>query len=247
MTAAARNLVIVDDEPGICRMVADFFGRDGFSVTTCGSAPELDRSLAEAEPDLVLLDVSLPGEDGLSIARRLRAAGGTPIIMLTSHDHVVDRVVGLEVGADDYLPKPFDLHELRARVRAVLRRSAPAAVRTDARHAPGLVSFGKVSLDLEAQALVGADGTRQPLTGTEFALLEAFARNPNRVLTRERLLDSTPGRTLEVFDRSVDLRVTRVRRKVEVDPSRPQVIRTVHGTGYIFVPPEARQRGAAAR
>jgi DNA-binding response OmpR family regulator len=244
--AALRNLVIVDDEPGICRLVADFFGRDGFSVIACGSASELDRSLERSSPDLVLLDVSLPGEDGLSIARRLRAAGETPIIMLTSHDHVVDRVVGLEVGADDYLPKPFDLHELRARVRAVLRRSAPRAP-SDARAAAGLVPFGKVALDLEAQVLVANDGERLPLTCTEFALLEAFARNPNRVLTRERLLDSTPGRTLDVFDRSVDLRVTRVRRKVEVDPSRPQVIRTVHGTGYIYVPPEARQRGAAAR
>ena len=245
-SAVSRRVVIVDDELGVRSMVRDFLGRDGFDVIGCGSATEFDQACATAEPDLLLLDVCLPGENGLSIARRVRAEGDLPIIMISSADHVVDRVIGLEIGADDYLPKPFDLHELRARVRAVLRRSTPQPVTQPSRKACNLVPFGTVSLDLEGQALVAADGSRSSLTATEFAMLEAFARNPNRVLTRERLLDSTPGRSLEVYDRSVDLRVTRLRRKVEVDPSRPRVIRTVHGTGYVFVPPERKPGGAIA-
>jgi two-component system phosphate regulon response regulator OmpR len=185
----------------------------------------------------------MPGEDGISIARRLRAMGKTPIIMLTGLDDVVDRVVGLEIGADDYMTKPFDLRELKARVKAVLRRTDSATTSA----APGAamgeegnrVCFGKVCLDLERNVLIGEDGAEIHLTATEFNLLAVFARNPNRVLSREQLLETAPGRDGEPFDRSIDIRVARIRKKVEAVPDKPQVIRTVRSVGYIYVPPRA--------
>lgn len=235
--ATTARLIVVDDEPDIRSMVADYLAGDGYEVVCCASGSELDAALARGGADLLVLDVSMPGEDGLSIARRVRVASDLPIIMLTGLDDVVDRIVGLEVGADDYLTKPFDLRELRARVRAVLRRGAGAqapAVDSDAR---SLVSFGQVSLDREAHCLVLADGSTERLTATEFDLLEAFAANPNRVLSRERLLDAGRGRDDDPFDRSIDIRIARIRKKVEVDPATPRVIKTVRGAGYIFVPP----------
>lgn len=238
------RLVVVDDEPDVRAMIADYFTRDGYQVRGCANGVELDKVLAATAPDLVVLDVSMPGEDGLSIARRLRAAGGTPIIMLTGMQDVVDRIVGLEVGADDYLAKPFDLRELRARIRAILRRTAPAAMQPSAVPAPAparQICFGKVSLDLGRHCLVDRAGTAIQLTATEFDLLAAFARSPNRVLSRERLLDAAPGREAEPFDRAIDIRVTRIRKKIEIDPAKPQVIKTVRGVGYIFVPPRAAQ------
>ena len=239
----AVRLAIVDDEPDIRGMIADYFVKDGYAVSRCSCATELDLVLGSGPADLVILDVSLPGEDGFSIARRLRAMGKTPIIMLTGMDGVVDRVVGLEVGADDYVTKPFDLRELKARVRAVLRRTG--APHTETVAAPGPVStarracFGKVCLDLDRRILIDEDGTEIRLTATEFDLLAVFARNPNRVLSRDRLLDTAPGRDGNPFDRSIDIRVTRIRKKVEVDPAKPQVIRTVRSVGYIYVPPRA--------
>lgn len=245
MTTTAPRLIIVDDEAPLREMLADYLGRHGFAVRTADSGHALDACLAEEPIDLVLLDVNMPGEDGLAIARRLRAAGGPPIMMLTAADDVVDRVVGLELGADDYVTKPFDLRELRARVRAVLRRSAAPAERA-APVAPGAapaaatVPFGKVSLDLDARCLVDADGRVEPLTAMEFDLLHVLAQNPHRVLTRDRLLDLAHNRDSDPFDRSIDIRITRIRRKVEIDPSKPEVIKTVRGAGYIYVPPKRR-------
>jgi DNA-binding response OmpR family regulator len=238
----SNRVIVVDDEPDIRAMIADYLGRDGYAVSRCASGAELDVTLQSGAADLVVLDVSLPGEDGISIARRLRAAGTTSIIMLTALDDVVDRIVGLEVGADDYLTKPFDLRELRARVRAVLRRAAVAsdAVATDYRLPPAdekLFPFGKVCLDLDGHCLIDGDGIEQRLTATEFDLLVAFARNPNRVMSRDQLLDTNYGRDEDPFDRSIDIRITRIRKKVEVDASKPQVIKTVRGAGYIYVPP----------
>lgn len=239
----AVRLAIVDDEPDIRGMIADYFVKDGYAVSRCSCAAELDLMLNSGPADLVILDVSLPGEDGFSIARRLRATTGTPIIMLTGMDGVVDRVVGLEMGADDYVTKPFDLRELKARVRAVLRRTGAARPDASATEAPAAngkrVCFGKVCLDLERRILIDEDGTEIRLTATEFDLLAMFARNPNRVLSRDRLLDTAPGRDDNPFDRSIDIRVTRIRKKVEVDPAKPQVIRTVRSVGYIYVPPRA--------
>lgn len=237
------RLVVVDDEPDIRGMIDDYFSRDGYDVARCASAMELDLALKTGPADVVILDVALPGEDGLSIARRLRAAGTTPIIMLTAMDGVVERVVGLEVGADDYVTKPFDLRELKARVRAVMRRAAPAsqpeaAVEASRTGNARLVCFGKVCLDLERRVLIEEDGTETRLTATEFDLLSTFARNPNRILSRDRLLDTAPGRDRDPFDRAIDIRVTRIRKKVEFDPAKPQVIRTVRSVGYIYVPPK---------
>lgn len=231
------RLVIVDDEPELCAMVADYFARYDFVVATAAGGAELDAIVAQGMPDLVMLDVNMPGENGFAIARRLRAKSKVPFLMLTTEHDVVDRVVGLELGADDYVLKPFDLRELRARVDSILRRygrerAAPAAPT----RSPILVRFGDFSLDLEARCLSGANGEELELTAMEFDLLAAFARNPNRVLSRERLLDLAHNHDTEPFDRSIDVRIARLRRKIERDPSKPLLIKTMRGVGYMFVP-----------
>jgi two-component system, OmpR family, response regulator len=237
------RLVVVDDEPDIRAIVADYLGKNGFAVRRCASGKELDNALASGPADLVVLDVSMPGEDGLSIARRLRASTKTSIIMLTGSDDVVDRIVGLEIGADDYLTKPFDLRELRARIRAVLRRGgvivpeSGAAVNTNTPRK--LASFGRVSLDLERHCLVDRDGETHRLTASEFDMLSIFAANPNRVISRERLLETGGGGNDEPFDRAIDIRIARIRKKIEIDPATPQVIKTIRGAGYIYVPPRS--------
>jgi two-component system, OmpR family, response regulator len=236
------RLVVVDDEPEIRGMVADYLGKSGYAVSRCASGIELDNILASGPADLVVLDVSMPGEDGLSIARRLRVERATPIIMLTASNDVVDRIVGLEVGADDYLTKPFDLRELRARIRAVLRRAESRACGGNTA-TPGdaatvnRIPFGKLSLDLDRYCLIDCDGAESRLTATEFDLLAVFAKHPNRVMSRDRLLDLASAREQEPFDRSIDIRITRIRKKIEIDASKPQVIKTVRGVGYMFVPP----------
>jgi len=236
--ADRHRLVVVDDEPELRAMVAEYLGRHGFVVQTAAGGAELDACMAEAKPDLLLLDVNMPDEDGFSIARRIRARSDVPILMLTAADDVVDRVVGLELGADDYVTKPFDLRELRARIQAILRRGRrtgqPAANQAAPSAAP--VNFGDVMLDLEARRLLRRDGSELEITAMEFDLLAAFARNPNRVLSRERLLDLAHNRDTDAFDRSIDVRIARIRRKVERDPGKPQVIRTMRGAGYMFVP-----------
>jgi DNA-binding response OmpR family regulator len=243
--AMPARLIVVDDEPDLRGMIAEFLGNHGYVVWGAGNGRELDARLADDVPDLLILDVNMPGEDGFAIARRMRAHNAVPILMLTAADTVVDRVVGLEIGADDYLTKPFDLRELLARVRAILRRAprpsvgVPAATgeSSEPRVDPeSKVRFGHLLLDLHAHQLVASDGTELALTTAEFNLLAAFARHPNRVLSRERLLELAHGRADEVFDRSIDIRVARIRRKVEQDPANPQMIKTVRGAGYIFVP-----------
>jgi DNA-binding response OmpR family regulator len=238
----AGRLLLVDDEPEICVLVADFLRRVGYTVESCTCGAELDAALALGAADLVLLDVSMPREDGLSIARRLRASGPMPIMMMTSLNSVLDRIVGYEVGADDYLAKPFDMRELLARVRAVLRRAAltcgaGAATAVDS----GTACFGKVFLDRAQRCLVDEAGARTELTATEYYLLDTFAQNPNRVLTRDRLFDNLPGRDADRIERAVDIRINRIRRKVEVDPAKPMVIRTIRHVGYIYVPPRVTQ------
>jgi DNA-binding response OmpR family regulator len=245
MTDAAR-VIVVDDEPDLRSMIAEYLGKQGFAVRAAGGGRELDAHLAADFADLLILDVNMPGEDGFAIARRMRAKSAVPILMLTAADDIVDRVVGLEIGADDYLTKPFDLRELLARVRALLRRIARPVVASpapEAAKAPApqtdsgsKVRFGHLLLDLDAHRLVQSDGTELALTTTEFNLLAAFARHPNRVLSREQLLDLAQGRGDDSFDRSIDIRIARIRRKVEPDPERPQTIKTVRGAGYIFVP-----------
>jgi DNA-binding response OmpR family regulator len=245
MSDAAR-VIVVDDEPDLRSMIAEYLGKQGFVVRAAGGGRELDAHLAADFPDLLILDVNMPGEDGFAIARRMRAKSAVPILMLTAADDIVDRVVGLEIGADDYLTKPFDLRELLARIRALLRRVAQPAVAIPAADVPeppapqadsgSKVRFGHLLLDLDTHRLVQSDGTELALTTTEFNLLAAFARHPNRVLSREQLLDLAHSRADDAFDRSIDIRIARIRRKVEPDPARPQTIKTVRGAGYIFVP-----------
>jgi two-component system phosphate regulon response regulator OmpR len=232
------RVIVVDDEPDIREVIAAYLGKYGFVVSGAADGRELDTHLASDSPDLLILDVNLPGEDGFAIARRVRASSAVPILMLTAADDTVDRVVGLELGADDYVTKPFDLRELRARIHAVLRRIGQTrdlrqqqSDRTRER-----VAFGDLLLDLDAHRLLRPDGTELEITAMEFDLLAAFARNPNRVLSRDRLLDLAHNRDSEPFDRSIDVRITRIRRKVERDPEKPQLIKTMRGTGYMFVP-----------
>jgi two-component system, OmpR family, phosphate regulon response regulator OmpR len=239
--AELHHIIVVDDEPEICEMLADYLGHAGFRVTTAENGAVLRRLLEDQPADLVILDINMPGEDGLSLARFLRANTKIGIVMLTAAGEVVDRIVGLEMGADDYLPKPVDMRELLARVRAVLRRMETAATgpeRADA-SAPATVRFGDCRLDLDAHKLYDAAGEEIAITSMEFDLLKAFAEHPNRVLSRDQLLDLAHNRDWEPFDRSIDIRIARLRRKVETDPAKPQVIKTVRGAGYIFVPGEA--------
>lgn len=234
------HVVVVDDEPEIRIMLSDYLSHAGFRVSTAEGGAAMRQVLAEGPADLVILDITMPGEDGLSLARYLREhTKGVGIVMLTAAGGVVDRIVGLEMGADDYIAKPVDLRELLARVRSVLRRlhlpTTPQGA-AEAKEGSRKVTFGAFHLDLEAHRLYAADGTEVPITSMEFDLLKAFADNPNRVLSRDRLLDLAHNRDWEPFDRSIDIRITRLRRKIEADPAKPQVIKTVRGSGYIFIP-----------
>jgi DNA-binding response OmpR family regulator len=234
--ASSADIVIVDDEAELRAMVAEYLSRHGFVVRAAGGGGELDALLAARPADLLILDVNMPGEDGFSIARRIRAAGQTPILMLTAASEVVDRVVGLELGADDYLTKPFDLRELRARIGAILRRRPQAPPPSPPQLEQGrFIRFGRARLDMATSQLLQDDNSQQPLTAMEFDLLRAFAQNPNRVLSRDRLLDLAHNRSWDAFDRSIDIRIARIRRKIERDPAKPEVIKTVHGIGYIYV------------
>ena len=238
-SARAWRVIVVDDEEHLCEMVADYLQAGGFAVRTAPSGERLDALLAEEDADLLLLDVNMPGEDGLSIVRRIRATHRLPIIFLTAADDVTDRIVGLEIGADDYMTKPFDLRELKARVRARLRGHAPRDEAAAAAPKPGraaLVPFGTKHLDLDARCLVAADGRSEPLTAMEFELIAVFLRNPDRVLTRDHLLDLVHKRDNDPFDRSIDVRMTRIRKKIEPDPAKPQTLKTVRGVGYMYTP-----------
>ena len=235
------HIIIVDDEAPAREMVGDYLKMHGFGVTLCDGGKSLRKEIETAVPDLVVLDLNMPEEDGLSIIRDLKSRINVPVIMLTATASPIDRVVGLELGADDYIAKPCELRELMARIRSVLRRSAPA--RSPASEAAGakttkdqLVRFGTKWLDLEAQALRDDEGNEHPLTASEFGLLKVFAANPKRVLSRERLLELANARDAEAFDRAVDLRIMRIRRKIEIDPTKPAVIRTIRGGGYLFSP-----------
>ena len=231
---SAPHLVIVDDEEDLREPVAGYLRGEGYTVSEASGGAELDAIMRDRPVDLVVLDVNMPGEDGFSIARRLRAGGPIGIIMLTAKRDTVDRVVGIELGADDYLTKPFELRELLARVRGLLRRllAAPRPAASLGRE----VRFGRCLLNLDARKLYDAGGTELPLTAMEFDLLEAFAGRPNRVLSRDQLLELAHHRDEEPFERSIDMRIVRLRRKIEADPARPQVIKTIRGAGYMFVP-----------
>ena len=232
------HILVVDDEPEIRDMLQEYLTLRGFEVSTAEDGVALRRAIAERRVDIVLLDISMPGEDGLSLARFLRDNTSVGIIMLTAAGEVVDRVVGLEVGADDYLAKPVDLRELLARVKAVARRlhERRAAKPEEAPRPPNEVPFGNCRLNLDSHKLFDGEGEEIPLTSMEYDLLKAFAEHPNRVLSRDQLLDMAHHRSWEPFDRSIDIRIVRIRRKIEEDPAKPQVIKTVRGAGYIYSP-----------
>lgn len=242
MTQSQQHIIVVDDEAPAREMVGDYLKMHGFSVTLCDGGKSLRKEIESGVPDLVVLDLNMPEEDGLSIVRDLKSRTNVPVIMLTATASPIDRVVGLELGADDYLAKPCELRELMARIRSVLRRSVAARAATPATGGPvappkaAAVRFGTKWFDEEAQILRDDDGNEHPLTASEFGLLKVFAANPKRVLSRERLLELANARDAEAFDRAIDLRIMRIRRKIEIDPSRPSVIRTIRGGGYVFSP-----------
>jgi DNA-binding response OmpR family regulator len=231
-----QHIVVVDDEAPAREMVADYLRLHGFAVTSCDGGASLRRAIAQQPADLIVLDLNMPEEDGLSIIRSLKRESAVPIIMLTATAGAIDRIVGLELGADDYLAKPCELRELLARIRSVLRRSAQGRGEDAAVRPQALIRFGTKWLDLNAQLLRDDSGHEFPLAGSEFALLKVFAENPKRVLSREQLLDLANARDREAFDRAIDVRITRLRRKIEPDPAHPSVIRTVRGAGYLFSP-----------
>jgi len=227
------KLLVVDDDREIRDLLSRYLGRQGFKVETAADGREMDRRLAEGRFDLVVLDIMLPGEDGLSLCRRIRAQSALPVIMLTAVAEETDRIVGLEMGADDYLVKPFNPRELLARIKAVLRRSGAGRSRDTGGR---VLSFAGWRVDLAKRELTSPDGVLVPLTGGEFDLLAAFVEHPQRVLSRDFLLDHAKGRDAQPFDRSIDVQLSRLRRKIEADPRDPQVIKTVRSGGYIFTP-----------
>ena len=228
------HIAVVDDEPDLRDAVATYLRANGYDVSEAEGGAALRALMVERPVDLVILDLTMPGEDGITIARQLRSHGKIGILMLTANTELVDRITGLEVGADDYMGKPFELRELLARVRAVLRRLhvADIAPATMARQ----VRFGKCLFDLDTGKLTDGDGAAVPITAMEHDFLKVFAENPNRVLSRDAIMQLAHSKEMGVFDRSVDLRVVRLRRKIEEDPRVPRAIKTVRGQGYVFTP-----------
>ena len=230
------RILVVDDDSDVRFMLHRYLGRHGLEVETVEDGERMRSVLEQRAFDLVVLDLSLPGEDGLSLARHLRANSELGIIMLTAAAEVVDRVVGLEMGADDYVTKPFEPRELLARIKSVLRRlEARAGRSTQREQLADRVRFGKRRLDLEEHRLYDENHEEIAITSMEFDLLKAFAEHPDKVLSRDQLLDLAHNRDWDPFDRSIDIRIARLRRKVELDPRKPQVLKTVRGAGYIFV------------
>jgi two-component system, OmpR family, response regulator len=232
---AGERVLIVDDDADIRESTGEYLTGHGFRTVLAADGKQMREAITAAAPDVVLLDLNLPGEDGLSLTRWLRLNHDVPIIMITAAGEVVDRVVGLEVGADDYIAKPFDLRELRARLRSVLRRTRVRAAPAQERPATKRVRIGHCELDLATHQLFDADGGEISITSTDFDLLRVFAENANRVLSRDQLLTMTSNREWEPFDRAIDIRIARLRRKIEPDPENPAIIRTVRGAGYMFV------------
>ena len=224
-------------------MLEEYLLGQGYTVFCAGNAAQARELISQQHIDLALLDVRMPGEDGLSLARHLRERYNIGIIMLTAASETMDKVLGLEIGADDYVVKPFDPRELLARVKSVLRRShdisTPAAIpASNQARAAHIVRFGLCRLDLESHRLTTLEGDEVAITSSEYDTLKAFAEHPNKALSRERLLNLTQHRDWDPFDRSVDIRITRLRKKIEPDPAKPQVIKTIRNAGYIFVSEE---------
>ena len=235
------HILVVDDEPDIREGFQEYLEMNGYRVSCAEDAASARHIVDGQEIDLALLDISMPGEDGLSLARYFREHTDLAIIMVASAGDVMDRVIGIEVGADDYLAKPVDLRELLARVTAVLRwkQGVPGGTATPvADDDRKLIPFGECRLDTESHKLMDAEGVDISITEMDFQVLKLFAENPGRTLSREQILQATRGRDWDPADRSVDIQMGRIRRKIEPDPKKPEIIKTVHGRGYVYHPPE---------
>ena len=228
---ASPHILVVEDDREICRLVSRYLRENNCRVSIAGHGRDMQTAIEENKIDLIVLDIMLPGEDGLTLCRRLRTHSQLPVIMLTARNDEIDRIIGLEMGADDYLAKPFNPRELLARIRAVLRRvPGDAATPRLAR----VLNFQGWRLDCLLRKLVSPQGTQVAITGAEFDLLRVFCERPRRVLSREQLLDFTQGRGAGSFDRSIDVLVSRLRRKIETDQHHPEIIKTVRSGGYLF-------------
>jgi two-component system OmpR family response regulator len=237
----APHILIVDDHREIRDLVSRALTKEGFRVDTAADGRAMRKALADSRIDLILLDLMLPGEDGLSLCRAVRAESDIPIIMLTAKGDEVDRVIGLEMGADDYLPKPFGSRELVARIKAVLRRSRERPSKTATGERSPHYRFDRWTLDTSARELLRDDGVTVPLSTGEYDLLIALVERPQRMLSRDQLLDLARGRSASGLDRSIDTQVSRLRKKLERDPSDPKIIKTVWGGGYMFTPAVRRE------
>lgn len=237
--ALENRILVVDDDPDVRNLICDYFTDNGYQVSEADCAAAMRLCIEQGIPDVVLLDVGLPGEDGLSLARYLREHHDIGIIMVSGAGQTVDRIIGLEVGADDYIAKPFDPRELHARVKSVIRRyqrQAPPQEQSQAETSEAR-RIGELILNLQSRQLQDAQGQEIPLTAMEFDLLLVFVERPNRVLSRDQLLNLTQHRDWDPYDRSIDIRIARLRKKLETDADKPQIIRTVRGMGYMYVPP----------
>jgi two-component system, OmpR family, phosphate regulon response regulator OmpR len=236
MAELKTRILVVDDDQRLRELLVRYLGGEGYDVKAVPDAPGMDKQLGRERYDLVVLDLMLPGEDGLAICRRLRGQPGAPaIIMLTAKGDDVDRIVGLEMGADDYLPKPFNPRELLARINAVLRRRAPAGVPGAPTASGEVFQFGRFSLSLSTRTLT-REGKSVPMTTGEFSVLKVLVQHPREPLSRDKLMELARGREYEVFDRSIDVQISRLRKLIEDDPAHPKHIQTVWGFGYVFVP-----------
>lgn len=237
----SSTILIVDDDPDIAALLAEYLEKNGCRATTVGDGKGMWKALDENAIDLIVLDLNLPGEDGLTLCRTLRAKSNIPVIMLTARGEPVDRILGLEMGADDYLPKPFEPRELFARIRSVLRRTQalpPGMETPESQH----MHFAGWTMDFTARHLINPKGVVVILSGAEFRLLKVFLDHANRVLSRDQLLNLTQGRDSDPFDRSIDLQISRLRQKLDDDARSPQIIKTVRNEGYVLATTVAKER-----
>ncbi len=230
------HILVCDDEVDVREMLQEYLSKRGYKVSAAAGGDELRAIISTQTVDVMIMDINMPKEDGLSILRSLRPDVSTPVIMLTAAGDVVDRIIGLEMGADDYLGKPVDLRELEARIKAILRRGAINDAATAEGDGSNSAPFGEYTLNKDAAKLFSADGTEVQLTAMEYRLLKVFAENKGRVLNRDQLLEQAHDRSWDPFDRSIDIRISRLRRKLETNPEKPEIIRTVRGIGYLYDP-----------
>jgi two-component system, OmpR family, response regulator len=234
-SGAKSQILVVEDDPAVSKLLKTYLEREGYAVMVAETVGEMRAAVERAPVDMIILDVVLPDEDGWSALRWLRARHALPVIMLTGKAEPVDRVIGLELGADDYVAKPFDLRELLARMRTIQRRLDKMQAQPPANHDEA-IAFAGWTLDIVSQQLRSDDGKAAHLTQAEYRILALLARNPRRVVSRDELMDATAGRDWEPFDRSIDVHISNLRRKIDPDPKQPSLIRTVRGAGYMFVP-----------